>query len=66
MGDKVILATAMPTMTVTILDKFENLLGDCHGPQFTMVTGLDGFDRHENRVSDRDGTGVRLPAVPPE
>jgi hypothetical protein len=30
MRDKVILATAMPTMTVTVLDEFEDLLGDCH------------------------------------
>jgi hypothetical protein len=30
MRDKVILATAMPTMTVTVLNEFENLLGDCH------------------------------------
>ena len=30
MRDKVILATAMPTMTVTVLDEYEDLLGDCH------------------------------------
>jgi hypothetical protein len=30
MRDKVILTTAMPTMTVTVLDKFEDFLGDSH------------------------------------